>query len=411
MIYNTCEFFVRACKILAKAVLIVSFLIVSFVSFAWAQEVNVGVLHSLSGTMAISERAVAQATMLAIDEINRQGGVLGRTLVPILEDGQSEEAIFRQKAAELIEEENVVTVFGGWTSASRQAMLPVFERTNNLLWYPVQFEGNECSPNIIYAGAQPNQQALPALEWAFEQGHQRFFLLGSDYVYPRTTNRILNAHIAERGGEVLGEEYFPLGHRDFNAVIDTLNAFEEDYLIFNTLNGDSNVAFFEQLYYTSFSRDTFLIMSFSIAEPEIQFIGANLLANKYAAWNYFQSLDIPANAAFVENYRAEYGGHTVISDPMVHGYVNVYLWKAAVEIAGTFDVDAVRRASYGLTLNDTPMGTVTIESNQSIRQMVYVGQIGSDGQFDIVWDSGEAVRPEPYDPLVFPGESCDFAVE
>lgn len=381
------------------------------VNFGRAQEVKVGVLHSLSGTMAISEVAVAQATMLAIDEINDRGGVLGATLVTILEDGESEAAVFSQKAAKLIEEDNVVTVFGGWTSASRQAMLPVFERTNSLLWYPVQFEGNECSPNIMYAGAQPNQQALPALEWAFEQGHRRFFLLGSDYVYPRTTNLILNAHIADRGGEVIGEVYFPLGHGDFEAVIDTLNAIEADFLIFNTLNGDSNVAFFEQLYYMPFDRTAHIIMSFSIAEPEIQFIGVNLLANQYATWNYFQSLDTPANEAFVENYRAVYGNHTVISDPMVHGYINVYLWKAAVEAAGTFEVDAVRQASYGLTLDNTPMGTVTIESNQSIRQMVYVGQIGSDGQFNIVWDSGEAVRPEPYDPLLFPGESCDFVTD
>lgn len=376
---------------------------------AMAQEtVNVGVLHSLSGTMAISEVAVANATQLAIEEINAAGGVLGAQLEPILEDGASEPAIFSQKAAKLIEEDGVVTVFGGWTSASRQAMLPVFERTSNLLWYPVQFEGNECSPNIMYSGAQPNQQALPALDWAFEQGYTRFFLIGSDYVYPQTANFILNTHIADRGGEVLGEEYIPLGDTNFSSVINKVRAAEPE-LIFNTLNGDSNVAFFKQLEAAGFDSETLPIMSFSIAEQEAQAMGVELVAGNYAAWNYFQSLENDANAAFIEAYRASYGEDAVITDPMMHGYINVYLWKAAVEAAGTFDIDAVRAAAYGLVLEDTPMGTISIDSNQSIFQTVYVGQIGDDGQFDIIWDSGEAIKPEPYDPLAFPGNTCDFA--
>jgi urea transport system substrate-binding protein len=375
---------------------------------AVAQEtVNVGVLHSFSGTMAISEVAVANATTLAIEEINAAGGVLGAQLIPIVEDGASEPAIFSQKAAKLIEEDGVVTVFGGWTSASRQAMLPVFERTGNLLWYPVQFEGNECSPNIMYSGAQPNQQALPALDWAFEQGYTRFFLIGSDYVYPQTANFILNTHIADRGGEVLGEEYIPLGDTNFSSVINKVRAAEPE-LIFNTLNGDSNVAFFKQLEAAGFDSETLPIMSFSIAEQEAQAMGVELVEGNYAAWNYFQSLENDANAAFIEAYRAAYGEDAVITDPMMHGYINVYLWKAAVEAAGTFDIDAVREASYGLVLEDTPMGTITIDSNQSIFQTVYVGQIDADGQFDIIWDSGDAVEPEPYDPLAFPGNTCDF---
>jgi urea transport system substrate-binding protein len=375
---------------------------------AVAQEtVNVGVLHSFSGTMPISEVAVANATTLAIEEINAAGGVLGAQLIPIVEDGASEPAIFSQKAAKLIEEDGVVTVFGGWTSASRQAMLPVFERTGNLLWYPVQFEGNECSPNIMYSGAQPNQQALPALDWAFEQGYTRFFLIGSDYVYPQTANFILNTHIADRGGEVLGEEYIPLGDTNFSSVINKVRAAEPE-LIFNTLNGDSNVAFFKQLEAAGFDSETLPIMSFSIAEQEAQAMGVELVEGNYAAWNYFQSLENDANAAFIEAYRAAYGEDAVITDPMMHGYINVYLWKAAVEAAGTFDIDAVREASYGLVLEDTPMGTITIDSNQSIFQTVYVGQIDADGQFDIIWDSGDAVEPEPYDPLAFPGNTCDF---
>lgn len=375
---------------------------------AAAQEtVNVGVLHSLSGTMAISEVAVANATTLAIEEINEAGGVLGMQLMPVLEDGASEPAIFSQKAAKLIEEDGVVTVFGGWTSASCQAMLPIFERTDNLLWYPVQFEGNECSPNIMYSGAQPNQQALPALDWAFEQGYTRFFLIGSDYVYPQTTNFILNTHIADRGGEVLGEDYIPLGDTNFSSVINKVRAAEPE-LIFNTLNGDSNVAFFKQLEAAGFDSETLPIMSFSIAEQEAQAMGVELVEGNYAAWNYFQSLENDANAAFIEAYRAAYGDDAVITDPMMHGYINGYLWKAAVEAAGTFDIDAVREASYGLVLEDTPMGTITIDSNQSIFQTVYVGQIDTDGQFDIIWDSGNPIEPEPYDPLAFPGNTCDF---
>ena len=372
--------------------------------------VKVGVLHSLSGTMAISEVSVANATELAINEINEAGGVLGSQLEIVLEDGASEPAVFAQKAQKLIENDGVVTVFGGWTSASRQAMLPVFESSSNLLWYPVQFEGNECSPNIMYSGAQPNQQALPALDWAFEQGYTKFFLIGSDYVYPQTANFILNTHIADRGGEVLGEEYIPLGDTNFSSVINKVSSAQPE-LIFNTLNGDSNVAFFKQMEAAGIDAETLPIMSFSIAEQEAQAMGVDLVAGNYAAWNYFQSLDNEANAAFIEAYQAAYGEDAVVTDPMIHGYVNVYLWKAAVEAAGSFEVDAVREAAYGLSLEDSPMGTITVDDNQSISQTVYVGQIGDDGQFDIVWDSGEAVEPEPYDPLAFPGNTCSFAGE
>lgn len=381
----------------------------SLLALTNAQEtVKVGVVHSLSGTMAISEVTVANATELAIAEINEAGGVLGQQIEAILEDGASEPAVFAQKAQKLIEQDGVVTIFGGWTSSSRQAMLPVVENSSNLLWYPVQFEGNECSPNIMYSGAQPNQQALPALDWALEQGFTKFFLIGSDYVYPQTANFILNTHIMDRGGEVLGEEYIPLGDTNFSSVINKVRAASPE-LIFNTLNGDSNVAFFKQMEAAGFDSESLPIMSFSIAEQEAVAMGTELVAGNYAAWNYFQSLENDANTAFIAAYQAAYGEDAVITDPMIHGYIDVYMWKAAVEKAGTFDVDAVREAAYGLVLEDTPMGTVTVDSNQSIYQTVYVGKIGDDGQFEIVWDSGEAVKPEPYDPLAFPGNTCDFA--
>src|SRR5579863_7902076 len=211
-----------------------------------AEPAKVGVLQSLTGTMAISEVTVKNAEMLAIEEINASGGVLGRKIEPIVEDGASDPAMFSQKAQKLIQQDKVVTVFGGWTSASRKAMLPVFERFKNLLWYPVQFEGNECSPNIMYSGAQPNQQILPALDWAFEKGDKRIFLLGSDYVFPRTANLILKKHIVQRGGAVAGEEYVPLGGTDFSAVITKIRL-AHPQIVFNTLNGDSNVSFFKQM--------------------------------------------------------------------------------------------------------------------------------------------------------------------
>lgn len=385
------------------------FALITVATVANAQDaVKVGVVHSLSGTMAISEVTVANATELAIAEINAAGGVLGQQIEAILEDGASEPAVFAQKAQKLIEQDGVATIFGGWTSSSRQAMLPVVENSSNLLWYPVQFEGNECSPNIMYSGAQPNQQALPALDWAIEQGFTKFFLIGSDYVYPQTANFILNTHIMDRGGEVLGEEYIPLGDTNFSSVINKVRAASPE-LIFNTLNGDSNVAFFKQMEAAGFDSESLPIMSFSIAEQEAVAMGTELVAGNYAAWNYFQSLENDANTAFVAAYQAAYGEDAVITDPMIHGYIDVYMWKAAVEKAGTFDVDAVREAAYGLVLEDTPMGTVTVDSNQSIYQTVYVGKIGDDGQFEIVWDSGEAVKPEPYDPLAFPGNTCDFA--
>lgn len=367
--------------------------------------VKVGVLQSLTGTMAISEITVKNAEILAIDEINAAGGVLGKTIVPIVEDGASEPSIFAQKASKLIQDSGVVTVFGGWTSASRKAMLPVFERTKNLLWYPVQFEGNECSANIMYSGAQPNQQILPALAWAADAGYKSYFLIGSDYVFPRTANLILKKHIADRGLTAAGEAYVPLGGTDFSGVVAKIQSAKPD-IIFNTLNGDSNVAFFKQMKAAGVTSETLPVMSFSIAEQEAQAMGAELVEGSYATWNYFQSLDTPANQAFVSAYQAAFGADAAITDPMVHGYLNVYAWKAAAQAAQSFDPDAVRKAAVSLGSIDTPMGSVSFAPNQSLNQTAYVGKIDGTGQFEIIWDSGADIAPEPYDPLSFPGRSC-----
>ena len=388
-----------------RSVALAAALLAAVPSLARGDEVKVGVLHSLSGTMSISEITVKNATLLAIDEINAAGGVLGKKLAPVVEDGASEPATFAQKAQKLVQESGVVTVFGGWTSASRKAMLPVFERLGSLLWYPVQFEGNECSPNIMYSGAQPNQQALPALEWAIKKGFKKVYLLGSDYVFPRTANLILKKHIAATSGmSLVGEEYVPLGGTSFGGVVNKIKSGNPDVII-NTLNGDSNVAFFKQFSAAGMTAAKLPVISFSIAEQETATIGPKLVAGHYAVWNYFQSLDVPGNKKFIAAYKAKYGADAVMSDPMVHGYLDVYAWKAAVEKAKSFDPKVVRKAAPGIEL-DTPLGKTKFDDNGSLYQKVLVGQAQPDAQFAIVWSTEAAIKPEPYDSLSFPGKTC-----
>jgi urea transport system substrate-binding protein len=369
-----------------------------------ADTVKVGVLQSLTGTMAISEVTVKNATLLAIDQINAAGGVLGKQIEPIVEDGASDPSMFAQKAQKLIQQDQVATVFGGWTSASRKAMLPVFERFKGLLWYPVQFEGNECSPDIMYSGAQPNQQILPALQWAEEKGFKSIFLLGSDYVFPRTANLILKKHITHDGKTMAGEEYVPLGGSDFSAVINKIKLAKPD-IVFSTLNGDSNVSFFKQMAAAGLPSEKLPVMSFSIAEQEAKAIGPSLLEGSYAAWNYFQSLPDPVNKKFVAAYQAKYPGSPV-DDPMAHGYLDVYSWAAAVKKAGTFDPLKVRKAAQTLPYSDVGLGQTKFANNQSLVQTAYVGELLPSGQFKILWQSKGPVAPIPYDPLSFPGKTC-----
>jgi urea transport system substrate-binding protein len=284
-------------------------------------------------------------------------------------------------------------------------MLPVFQKFHNLLWYPVQFEGNECSPNIMYSGAQPNQQALPALTWAEEKGYKSYFLLGSDYVYPRTANLILKKHIAHDGMTLSGEQYVPLGGTDFSSIIAEIQQSKPDIII-NTLNGDSNVSFFKQMAAAGMTPDKLPVMSFSIAEPEAKAMGPSLLAGSYTSWNYYQSLPGATNAAFVAAYKAKFGADSVVDDPMVHGYVDVYEWAAAVKKAGSFDIEKVRKAASTLPYENVGMGETKFATNQSLVQTAYVGQLLPDGQFKILWQSKAPVVPVPYDPLSFPGKTC-----
>jgi urea transport system substrate-binding protein len=367
-------------------------------------DVKVGVLQSLSGTMAISEVTVKNAEMLAIGEINAAGGVMGQKIAPVVEDGASDPAIFSQKATKLVQSDGVVTVFGGWTSASRKAMLPVFQRLKSLLWYPVQFEGNECSPNIMYSGAQPNQQIVPALTWAEGKGYKSYFLIGSDYVFPRTANLILKKHLAKDKLSVVGEEYVPLGGTDFSAVIAKIQA-AKPAIIFSTLNGDSNVSFFKQMSAAGLPPTKLPVMSFSIGEQEAQAMGPSLVKDSYAGWNYFQSEPGDANKKFVAAYQAKFGKGAAVTDPMVHGYLDVYAWKAAVEKAKSFDVDKVRAAAVGLAV-PAPMGVVKFAANQSLYQPALVGKLDPKGQFAIEWQSKGQIAPDPYDPVAFPGKVC-----
>jgi len=285
--------------------------------------IKVGVLHSFSGTMAISEKPVAEATLLAIEEINERGGVLGRQIQPIIADGHSDWQTFANEAERLIVEEDVSVIFGGWTSASRKTMKPVFEKYDNLLFYPVQYEGLEQSPNIVYTGAAPNQQAIPAVDWAFENLGTRFFLVGSDYVFPRSANEIMKERIHELGGEVVCEEYRILGSKNFTEIVDRIIEIQPD-VILNTINGDSNLWFFKELRSRGISPQEIPTMSFSIGENEIEQLGAATMSGDYAAWNYFQSLDIQENKNFVNNFKAKYGSDRVTNDPMEAGYIGVY---------------------------------------------------------------------------------------
>jgi urea transport system substrate-binding protein len=359
------------------------------------EPIKVGILHSLSGTMSISEVTVVNATLMAIEEINAAGGVMGRMIEPIVEDGASDWPTFAEKAQKLLLEDQVAVVFGCWTSASRKAVKPVFEENNGLLFYPVQYEGLEQSPNIFYTGATTNQQIVPAVEYLLEEGMSKMFLLGSDYVFPRTSNTIIKAQLAASGGETVGEEYVPLGGTEFSTIIEKIRA-AEPQVIFNTLNGDSNVAFFKQYKDAGFTAETLPTMSVSIAEEEVKAIGTEFLLDHLVAWNYYQTVESDVNTTFVEAFKAKYGEDSVTSDPMEAGYFGVYLWKAAVEAAGSTDVEAVRAAAGGITF-EAPEGTVTIDGdNQHTFKIVRIGQVREDGLIDTIWSTEGPVKPDPY---------------
>lgn len=373
--------------------------------------IKVGILHSLSGTMAISEKSVVDAENLAIEEINKSGGVLGKQIIPIQEDGASDWPTFAEKATKLIDQDKVVTVFGCWTSASRKAVLPVFEAKKHQLWYPVQYEGQECSLNIFYTGATPNQQIEPSVEWLLKNKGKEFFLVGSDYVFPRTANNIIKAQLKALGGKVVGEDYLPLGSTEVTSIITKIKqAFPKGGIIYNTMNGDTNVAFFRQLQDAGLSADRYPTMSVSIAEGEIKVIGKEFLRGHFVAWNYFQTVNSPKSKKFVEAFKNKYGAERVVNDPMECAYVMVYLWKQAVEKAKTTDINAVRAAAYGQTF-DAPGGKYTLNANHHLTKFVRIGEVTDDGLFKIVYESKTAVEPVPWNQFVAEtkGYACDWS--
>jgi urea transport system substrate-binding protein len=357
--------------------------------------IKVGILHSLSGTMAISEVSVRDAELLAIEEINAKGGVLGKKIEAKVEDGASDWPTFAEKAQKLISVDKVVTTFGGWTSASRKAMLPVFEKNKALLWYPVQYEGLETSPYIFYSGATTNQQIIPGMDYLKAQGKTKIFLIGSDYVFPRTANKEIKAYAAANGITIVGEEYTPLGHTEYSTVVNKLKDAKPD-AVFNTLNGDSNVAFFKQFKAAGLTAQSMPVMSVSVAEEEVRGIGPENVVGHLTAWNYYQTTDTPANKTFVEAYKKKFGANRVVGDPIEAGYIQVYLWAAAVEKAGTTEVEAVRKAADGITF-DAPEGKVTIDgATQHLYKTARIGVIEANGLIKEVWASPAPIKPDPY---------------
>lgn len=358
--------------------------------------VKVGLLHSLTGSMAISEKSVRDAEVLAIKEINAAGGVNGKQIEYVEEDGASEPSTFATKAEKLIDSEGVSTIFGCWTSSSRKAVKPIVEEYGSLLWYPVQYEGMESSSNIVYTGAAPNQQIVPAIDYLLDQGYKKFFLLGSDYVFPRTANMIINAQLEAKGAKAVGEEYADMDQTDFAAIISKIEAAKPDIII-NTLNGTGNVSFFKQMSEKNYTSKDYMTMSFSIAEEEVATIGADILKGHMVSWNYYQTTDTEKNKEFVKAYKDAYGENRVTSDPAEAAYDAVYLWKAACEKADSFEPeDVIKAVESGEISFDAPEGTVTIQGdNHHLVKPVRIGQVGDDGLINEIYAT-DPVAPDPY---------------
>jgi urea transport system substrate-binding protein len=384
--------------------------------------VKVGVLHSLSGTMAISETSLRDVLLFTFDEINAKGGVMGHKIEPVVVDGASNWPLFAEKAKQLLEQDKVAVTFGCWTSVSRKSVLPVYEKNNGLLFYAVQYEGEEESQNVFYTAEAVNQQATPAVDYLLEQGYKKFYLLGSDYVYPQTTNLVLLEYLLSKGvpienigggfkrddsGKIISAgKYTPFGHTDYQQIVSEIKQFAAGggAAVISTLNGDTNVPFFKEYAAAGLTADTCPVVSFSISEDEFRGLPAKQLVGQLGCWTYFQSIDTPANKKFIADFQAWLAKSTVpgivkegrvTCSPMVLSYNGVYLWKAAVEKAGTFDVDAVRKALQGGLSFAGPGGTVTTQKNMHLTKNVFIGETKADGQFKII-KSFNNVYGEPW---------------
>jgi urea transport system substrate-binding protein len=392
-------------------------------ALAAGDTVKVGVLHSLSGTMAISETSLRDVLLFAFDEINARGGVLGRRIEPVVVDGASNWPLFAEKAKQLLEQDKVAVTFGCWTSVSRKSVLPVFEKDNGLLFYPVQYEGEELSKNIFYTAEAVNQQATPAVDYLLAQGKKKFYLIGTDYVYPQTTNLILYKYLLLHGvpvanigggfrqdadGKVIAAgKYVPFGHTDFQQIVADIKQFAAsgDACVINTINGDSNVPFFKEIVAAGLSSADCPVVSFSLAEDELRSMPTRDLVGELGCWTYFMSLRTPDNRAFLKSWNAwlagqDYSGvvreKRAVDSPMVLSYDGVYLWKAAVEKAGSFDVDKVRAVLESGDISFAgPGGKITMQDNHHATKNVYIGETRANGQFKIL-KTFDQVRGEPF---------------
>ncbi len=380
-----------------------------------AETIKVGVLHSLSGTMAISETSLKDVALMTFDEINAKGGLLGKKIEPLVVDPASNWPLFAEKARQLLTKDKVAAVFGCWTSVSRKSVLPVFEELNGLLFYPVQYEGEELSQNVFYTGAAPNQQAIPAVEYLMskEGGNAtRFFLLGTDYVYPRTTNKILRAFLKKKGipEKDIQEIYTPFGHSDYQTIVAQIKAFGAGgrTAVISTINGDSNVPFYKELGNQGLKATDIPVIAFSVGEEELRGIDTKPLIGHLAAWNYFMSVKNPANADFIAKWKSYVkanklpgGDSRVTNDPMEATYVGIQMWAQAVKKAGSTSVDAVRKAMSGQTFTAPSGYTLKMdEKNHHLWKPVMIGEVQTNGQFDVVWKTDKTIRAQPWSPFV-----------
>ena len=371
----------------------------SFASVATAQEdtIKVGILHSLSGTMAISETTLKDVMEMLVDEQNAKGGLLGKKLEAVVVDPASDWPLFAEKARELITGDGVDVVFGCWTSVSRKSVLPVFEELNSILFYPVQYEGEESQRNVFYTGAAPNQQAIPAVDYLMEEEEvERWVLAGTDYVYPRTTNKILEAYLKDKGvaEEDIMINYTPFGHSDWQTIVADIKAFGsagKKTAVVSTINGDANVPFYKELGNQGIEASDIPVVAFSVGEEELAGLDTGPLVGHLAAWNYFQSVDTPENEEFIAAWKARMGEDRVTNDPMEAHYIGFNMWVKAVEAAGTTDADAVIDALPGIETPNLTGGVSTMLPNHHITKPVLIGEIQADGQFEVVSETDDLV--------------------
>ncbi|MDQ6964145.1 MAG: urea ABC transporter substrate-binding protein [Mariprofundales bacterium] len=360
--------------------------------------IKVAILHSLTGTMAISETPVMEATLLAIEQLNTQGGLLGRRVTAVVVDGQSDPRIFAREAERLISQEGVSVIFGCWTSACRKSVKPIVERDHGLLFYPVQYEGLESSPNIIYTGAAPNQQLIPAVNWALKEFGSSLYLVGSDYIFPRIANWLIKRQVQLLHGEVVSERYIMLGSRDFSAVVADIKQ-RRPSVVINTINGDSNIAFFHTLQTAGITADDIPVLSLSVGEAEVAKMGGAGVGH-YAAWNYLQRIDSSHNRAFISAFRSRFGHNRVVTDPMEAAWIGVHLWAQAVQIAQSDETAVVQQVIAHQSMH-APEGIVAVDhKTHHLWKRVRIGKVKHDGQFSLEWISPSTVRPTPFPALV-----------